>query len=166
VRGSAPGDGTWTGLPVIFDEVFVGLHRLGLESSGPLLGANPDISVHAKALTGGLIPLAVTLANESIFKAFLSENKADALLHGHSYSAHAIGCEVANETLDMMTQMKESESWLLAQDAWQKDDGSKPIVWSFWDPEFIKVLSTLPQVTEVKTMGTVLAFKTADEGGM
>ena len=71
VRASEPylaAQGGWSGLPVIFDEVFVGLYRLGLQSTGPLLGVNPDISVHAKILTGGLLPLAVTLASDSIFQ--------------------------------------------------------------------------------------------------
>lgn len=89
----------WTGLPVIADEVFTGLFRLGHFSSSALLGVEPDITVHAKLLTGGLVPLAATLASESIFKAFLSDDKKDALLHGHSYTAHAVGCSVAIESL-------------------------------------------------------------------
>ncbi|KAF8896527.1 onanonoxo-7-onima-8-eninoihtemlysoneda [Infundibulicybe gibba] len=77
VRGESNRDPSqWSGLPVIFDEVFVGLYRIGMESTGPLLGVTPDISVNAKILTGGLIPMAITLASDSIFKAFLSNEKA------------------------------------------------------------------------------------------
>ena len=44
---------------------------------------------------GGMIPLAVTLATAPVFDAFQSDSKLQALLHGHSYSAHATGCAAA-----------------------------------------------------------------------
>ena len=81
----------WSGLPVVFDEVFTGLYRLGRFSPASFLQTNPDISCHAKLLTGGLVPLCTTLASDSIYNAFLSSEKRDALLHGHSYTAHAVG---------------------------------------------------------------------------
>lgn len=93
------------------DEVFTGLYRLGQRTSCSLLHVHPDISVHAKLLTGGLIPLSATLASESIFNAFLANNKADALLHGHSYTAHAVGCAVANTSLKMLTDLDENGKW-------------------------------------------------------
>jgi bifunctional dethiobiotin synthetase / adenosylmethionine---8-amino-7-oxononanoate aminotransferase len=155
------------GLPVIFDEVFIGLYRLGMLSGAPLLGVNPDISVNAKILTGGLLPMAVTLASEDIFKAFLSKNKTDALLHGHSYTAHPVGCEVANETLDIVEQLATSEPWKNAQIKWvhpKHNTGST--VWSFWDPNFVQDLSCMDGMAEVMTLGTVLAFKIEDENGV
>ncbi|CAG8534368.1 5228_t:CDS:10 [Diversispora eburnea] len=82
----------WKGLPVIFDEVFTGLWRLGKLSGADILGVNPDIAAYAKLLTGGLLPLATTLSTESIFNNFLGDTKVDSLLHGHSYTAHPIGC--------------------------------------------------------------------------
>ena len=154
----------WSGLPVIFDEVFVGLHRLGMESTAPMLGAQPDISVNAKTLTGGLVPLAVTLASESVFRAFLGEGKESALLHGHSYTAHAIGCEVAGETLRMIEELKGSEGWKGAMESWgvgKEGEG----VWSFWDPGFVKALSCVEKVQEVMTLGCVLAIKIKDGAG-
>jgi dethiobiotin synthetase/adenosylmethionine--8-amino-7-oxononanoate aminotransferase len=163
VRGRRSGSSTkWSGLPVIFDEVFVGLHRIGMESTGPLLGVYPDISVNAKVLTGGLLPLAVTLTSQSIFDAFLSDNKAEALLHGHSYTAHAIGCEVANETLSLIDKLVVSNDWLAAQASWAQPDGKLNSVWSLWDPNFITAISKLPQVKEVMTLGSVLAIKVQD----
>ncbi|KAF8150737.1 PLP-dependent transferase [Crassisporium funariophilum] len=163
VRGRRSGTSSqWSGLPVIFDEVFVGLNRLGMESTGPLLGVYPDISVNAKVLTGGLIPLAVTLASKSIFEAFLSDKKSDALLHGHSYTAHPIGCEVANETLSLIDKLVLSDDWTSAQANWANPDGSKSTVWSLWNPEFIKAISKLPQVKETMTLGCVLSIKVQD----
>ncbi|KAF7290678.1 PLP-dependent transferase [Mycena indigotica] len=160
-RDSAPESKTdWRGLPVIFDEVFVGLYRLGAESTIPILGVNPDISVHAKILTGGLVPLAVTMASDSIFQAFVSQDKATALLHGHSYTAHAVGCEVANETLKLIEKESQSAAWNEAKDKW-----GNSAAWSLWDPEFIRALSSLDKVSEVMTLGTVLAVKMKDAKG-
>ncbi|KAG1887212.1 pyridoxal phosphate-dependent transferase [Suillus subluteus] len=153
-----------TPLPVIFDEVFVGLYRLGFESAGPLLGVNPDISVNAKILTGGVLPLAVTLASDRIFSAFKSESKVDALLHGHSYTAHAVGCQVANATLDLVGKLVESDLWVGAIRKWAPEGASTTTrVWSFWDPEFITSISCLDIVDEAMALGTVLAIKFKDD---
>ncbi|TCD67064.1 hypothetical protein EIP91_000577, partial [Steccherinum ochraceum] len=159
----------WSGMPVIFDEVFVGMYRLGLQSTIPLLGVSPDISVHAKVLTGGLVPLAVTLASDSIFKAFYSDKKADALLHGHSYTAYPVGCEVANETLKIIDRLSESESWQQAKRSWEETEKSAEVarpddkrIWSFWEPDFVNVISHLDVVSEVMTLGTVLSIKVKD----
>jgi dethiobiotin synthetase/adenosylmethionine--8-amino-7-oxononanoate aminotransferase len=152
------------GIPVIFDEVFTGLYRVGSERASDILDVFPDISVNAKVLTGGLVPLAVTLATDKVFRSFWSENKADALLHGHSYSAYAVGCEVANETLTIIDELKTSSTWKVAQEKWQPlslDDNANTDAWSFWSPEFVKVLSQQANIAEVMTLGTVLAFKIA-----
>jgi dethiobiotin synthetase/adenosylmethionine--8-amino-7-oxononanoate aminotransferase len=152
-------------LPVIFDEVFVGLYRIGMKSTGHLLGAYPDISVNAKILTGGLVPMAVTLASDSVFQAFMSEKKTDALLHGHSYTAHPVGCAVANKTLDIVEKLVQSRPWKDAQKQWADSDREADDinVWSLWEPKFVDAISHLPIVDEIMTMGTVLAIKFKDE---
>ncbi|KAK0480260.1 onanonoxo-7-onima-8-eninoihtemlysoneda [Armillaria novae-zelandiae] len=160
VRGPLSSSSSWSGLPVIFDEVFVGLYRIGMESTTSVLGIKPDISVYAKILTGGLLPLAVTLASNSIYEAFLSDKKADALLHGHSYTAHAMGCEVANESLRMIDGLSKSNAWKEARAQWKSEGDS---VWSFWDPVFIETISRMDNVAEVMTLGTVLAIKIRDD---
>ncbi|KAI6129904.1 pyridoxal phosphate-dependent transferase [Pisolithus croceorrhizus] len=148
-----------TPLPVIYDEVFTGLYRLGLESAIPLLGASPDISVYAKMLTGGTLPLAVTLASDRVFQAFNGESKADALLHGHSYTAHPIGCQVANETLKLINGLLQKEPWKAAQIKWSTDGKSRSLIWSFWEPSFAQAVSHLDIVEEVMTLGTVFTVK-------
>lgn len=158
----------WRGLPVIFDEVFAGLYRLGMQSTIATLGVTPDISVNAKILTGGMVPLAVTLASQSIFQAFWSEKKTDALLHGHSYTAHAIGCEIANETLEIIGGLAKEVGgpWDAAKKSWAESSlvGNKTI-WSFWDPTFVEALSREKVIAEVMALGTVLAFKVNDSQG-
>ena len=163
-------EGRWSGIPVIFDEVFVGTYRMGLQTTSTVLGVHPDISVFAKMLSGGLVPLATTLAKEEIFEAFVGERKDQALLHGHSYTAYPVACEVANETLRQISKLTESEGW---KDARRKWTGEAPIndliagavrVWSFWDPGFVDRLSKLESVKGVMTLGCVLAIK-IDDGG-
>jgi dethiobiotin synthetase/adenosylmethionine--8-amino-7-oxononanoate aminotransferase len=88
-------------VPLIADEVFSGLWRFGAISASQLLGVKPDVACYAKLLTGGTVPLAATLSSEEVFDAFRGTEKTDALLHGHSYSAHAIGCAAACSALDI-----------------------------------------------------------------
>jgi dethiobiotin synthetase/adenosylmethionine--8-amino-7-oxononanoate aminotransferase len=170
-------DNTWTGLPVIFDEVFTGLYRLGRFSSASFLGVDADISVHAKLLTGGLVPLSVTLASESIFQAFESDDKSDALLHGHSYTAHAVGCQVALQSIREMQKMDERGDWEWARSAHAESETemtsqevshkSKALVWSAWSPEFVLWIGGLPAtlVGGVWALGTVLAIRMASTDG-
>ena len=89
------------GLPVVLDEVFAGIWRLGAEGAWELLGDGcaPDISCYAKLLTGGLVPLAITASTEDVFDAFRGPTKTHALLHGHSYTAYPVGCAVAAEAM-------------------------------------------------------------------
>ncbi|KAG0343165.1 hypothetical protein BG004_005470, partial [Podila humilis] len=101
-----PAKNNWKGVPVVFDEVFSGCWRLGRKSAADMLQVNPDIAAYAKLLTGGLVTLATTLTSDSVFNNFLSENKTDALLHGHSYTAHPIGCAVANTSLQTYQRME------------------------------------------------------------
>ena len=156
-------------LPVIFDEVFVGLYRLGKKSFGPLLGVNPDIAVYAKILTGGVLPLSVTLTSERVFQAFDGRSKADALLHGHSYTAHAVGCQVAHTTLDMLETLSRQDAWRIAREKWVRDASrtraSSAAVWSFWDPDFVHAVSRLDVVDETMTLGTVFVIKFKDDVG-
>eukprot|EP00879_Flechtneria_rotunda_P032520 GHRR01035738.1.p1 GENE.GHRR01035738.1~~GHRR01035738.1.p1 ORF type:complete len:302 (+),score=128.63 GHRR01035738.1:254-1159(+) len=86
-------------IPVVYDEVFTGCWRLGTPTAGQLLHQEPDIACYAKLLTGGVAPLAVTLATEAVFNAFKGPSKVEALLHGHSYTAYPLGCAAALASL-------------------------------------------------------------------
>ncbi|SCV73356.1 BQ2448_7282 [Microbotryum intermedium] len=160
---STAGARAWQGLPVIFDEVFVGLHRIGPLTSARLLGSTtyPDIAVYAKILSGGLVPLSVTLAAGSIFETFLGPGKVDALLHGHSYTAHPVGCNVALTTLNTLEKMQEKGDWDRAKEDWgiktalPQSASSQP--WSLWSSEFVDRISRLnDKVSGVIALGTLL----------
>ncbi|CAG8755316.1 12804_t:CDS:2, partial [Acaulospora colombiana] len=105
-------------LPVIFDEVFAGLGRLGFSSPSTILRAQPDIAVYAKLLTGGLLPLAATISTNAIFDVFLGDHKSNALLHGHSYTAYPVGCAVACKALQLQEEALSSLTWSEAREKW------------------------------------------------
>jgi adenosylmethionine-8-amino-7-oxononanoate aminotransferase len=61
----------------------------------------PDILCLSKALTGGTLPLAATVARRHVFEAFLSDDPGAALMHGPTYMANPLACAAANASLDL-----------------------------------------------------------------
>jgi dethiobiotin synthetase/adenosylmethionine--8-amino-7-oxononanoate aminotransferase len=138
--------------PIIFDEVASGLYRLGVKSCREILKANPDIASYAKLLTGGLLPMSVTLATEDVFQTFLGDSKAEALLHGHSYTAHPVGCVSSLhslETYDVIYKMYHE-----ANNGQHVDSNG---IFHHFDIEEVAALSKLSLVQESMALGTVLA---------
>ncbi|KAI9933988.1 hypothetical protein ASPWEDRAFT_126739 [Aspergillus wentii DTO 134E9] len=161
---------TWSGLPIIFDEVFTGLYRLGRKTSASFLDVHPDVAVNAKLLTGGLLPLCTTIASREIFNAFSSPEKSDALLHGHSYTAHAVGCKVAVDSLQKMREMETNGSWSQYRDDWAvasqtQSQSSLPDVWSVWSRDLLHDLSYANSVDGLFAIGTVLSISLKDAQG-
>ncbi|GIZ37873.1 hypothetical protein CKM354_000130400 [Cercospora kikuchii] len=157
----------WQGMPVIFDEVFTGLYRLGRFSAASFLGVQPDIVVNAKLLTGGLLPLCTTTASNAIFEAFLSNDKTDALLHGHSYTAHPVGCAVANESLRTFDNLESSGAWDTFKQDWTSPSpaSSNAATWSMWSQSFITAASHKSSVDHVFALGSVVAICLKDPSG-
>ncbi|KAJ3223384.1 hypothetical protein HK099_001210 [Clydaea vesicula] len=138
-------------LPVVFDEIFVGMYRLGvnLPSVASLFTCDddfsylPDIACYAKCLTGGLLPLSVTVTTDEIFKVFDGDSKLEALLHGHSYTAHPIGCQVA------LYSLKE----------YKKISLNKKFEWTIWDAQLLTTISCSEKVARVNSFGTILVVE-------
>ncbi|HET7166599.1 MAG TPA: adenosylmethionine--8-amino-7-oxononanoate transaminase [Pseudolabrys sp.] len=86
---------------LIFDEIFTGFGRTGTMFACEQAGVAPDIITLSKALTGGTLPLAATIATRRIFDAFWSDDPTKALMHGPTYMANALGCAAANASLDL-----------------------------------------------------------------
>lgn len=97
-------------LLLIFDEIFTGFGRLGTMFASIAAGVVPDIITIGKALTGGALPLAATVASEKVFGLFWSDNPLHALMHGPTFMGNAMACAAANASLDLF----ESENRLLA----------------------------------------------------
>ena len=86
---------------VIFDEIFTGFGRTGRLFAFEQCQTIPDIICLSKALTGGTLPLAATIANKKVYDAFLSDAPEKALMHGPTFMANATACAAANASLDL-----------------------------------------------------------------
>src|SRR6266545_2456231 len=91
-------------LLLIFDEIFTGFGRTGTMFACEAAGIVPDIVTLSKALTGGTLPLAATVASRRVFDAFWSDDPAHALMHGPTYMANALACAAANASLDLFAR--------------------------------------------------------------
>ncbi|GBU18247.1 MULTISPECIES: adenosylmethionine--8-amino-7-oxononanoate transaminase [Methylobacterium] len=89
------------GLPLILDEIFTGFGRTGTLFACEQAGIVPDILCLSKALTGGTLALAATVASREVFEAFLSDDPAAALMHGPTFMANPLACAAANASLDL-----------------------------------------------------------------
>lgn len=92
------------GLLLIFDEIFTGFGRTGTLFACEAAGVVPDIITLSKALTGGTLPLAATVARKSVFEAFWSDDPDKALMHGPTYMGNALACAAANASLDLFAR--------------------------------------------------------------
>ena len=88
-------------LLLIFDEIFTGFGRTGSLFACAAADVTPDIITLSKALTGGTLPLAATIARRKVFDAFWSDDPMHALMHGPTFMANALACAAANASLDL-----------------------------------------------------------------
>ncbi len=136
------------GVLLIFDEIFTGFGRTGELFAADRAGVTPDILCLGKALTGGVTPLAATIASDEVYAAFHTDSAEHALMHGPTFTGHAIACAVANAGLDLfereprLAQVRAVEKQLLDE----------------LDP-----LAGLPQIADVRVCGAVAAVEFRDD---
>ncbi|WP_456432181.1 adenosylmethionine--8-amino-7-oxononanoate transaminase [Thermosulfuriphilus sp.] len=95
---------------VIFDEVATGFGRTGTMFAMEQAGVVPDIICLAKGLTGGYLPLSLTVATDRIFEAFYDDYLAGkTFFHGHSYTANPLACAVAIANLKLFAKERPLE---------------------------------------------------------
>jgi adenosylmethionine-8-amino-7-oxononanoate aminotransferase len=92
---------TRQGLPLVADEVFTAFGRTGSMFACERAGIAPDVMTLGKALTGGTLPLAATLATEELYGAFLHAERGRFFPHGHTFTANPIGCAAALASLEL-----------------------------------------------------------------
>ena len=129
---------------LICDEVAVNFGRTGTlfaHSQSPII---PDIICLGKALTGGAINLAATVAKTDVFNAFLSEKIDNALMHGPTYMGNPLACAAANASLDLfeteprLRQVAAIEAQLMRE---------------------LKPVESLPGVVDVRVKGAIGAVE-------
>ncbi len=89
------------GILLIADEIFTGFGRTGTFFACDQAEVVPDIVTLSKALTGGTLPLAATIASDQVYDSFLSDDPEQCLMHGPTYTGNALACAAANASLDL-----------------------------------------------------------------
>jgi len=135
---------------LIADEVLTGFGRTGRLFACEHAGITPDLMCLSKGLTGGYLPLGVTVATEAIYASFLSEDRGKAFFHGHSYTGNPLACAVAVASLRLFDEEPVLER--VARIEYQIAAGLEP-------------LRSLPYVKDVRGIGGVGVVELALDGG-
>lgn len=90
------------GALLVADEVMTGFGRTGALFASHRSGIQPDLVALSKGLTGGFLPMAVSLARETVYQAFVADDPRHTFFHGHSFTANPLGCAAANASLTLL----------------------------------------------------------------
>jgi adenosylmethionine-8-amino-7-oxononanoate aminotransferase len=137
-------------LLLIFDEVMTGFGRTGDWFACIKSNVQPDIICLSKGITGGFLPLAVTVCTEDIYQAFYSDDPLKTLYHGHSYTANPLGCAAGLASLELMIEHEPQFKGLEAKHRQQ-----------------FEALQDYPQLDRFRVTGTIAAMDviTSDQPG-
>lgn len=133
----------------IADEVMTGFGRTGKLFASDYAKIQPDIICLSKGITGGVLPLGVTMTTNEIFIAFLDDSKQKAFLHGHSYTGNPISCAVAIANLQLLMSKSCQEQIEFI---------------STMNSQFCLEHANVHRIENLRHQGTILAFDiTTDE---
>lgn len=90
------------GILLISDEVVTGFGRIGAMCGARAWGVAPDIMAMAKGINSGYVPLGATLVNQRVAQAWMQPGVPAAMMHGYTYSGHALACAAANANLNIV----------------------------------------------------------------
>jgi adenosylmethionine-8-amino-7-oxononanoate aminotransferase len=127
------------GVLFIADEILTGWGRTGTLLACDQAQIAPDLLCLSKGLTGGSLPLAVTMASEAIFQAHWSDDRSKMFFHSSSYTANPLACAAAAANLEL----------------WRSDRVLEQIQ-SLGEKQ-AHLIATLPGVTNARALGTVAA---------
>jgi adenosylmethionine-8-amino-7-oxononanoate aminotransferase len=86
----------------VADEVMTGFGKTGKHFASLHMEQKPDVMCLSKALTGGLLPMALTTCSQKIYDAFYSDDIGKGLFHGHTYSANPLACTAALASIELL----------------------------------------------------------------
>ncbi len=132
------------GILVIFDEVMTGFGRTGHYFAMDYLEIIPDFICLAKGLTGGFLPLALTVTTDEIYKKFLSDEWKHAFAHGHSYTANPLACSAAIASFKLLQRQSTQKAIKNINQAHLEG------------AQHLKELCH--NITHIRVLGTILAF--------
>jgi adenosylmethionine---8-amino-7-oxononanoate aminotransferase len=134
---------------LIFDEVMTGFGRTGDWFACTGAAVTPDLICLSKGISGGFLPLAVTIASRDIYQSFYSDDPSHTLYHGHSFTANPIGCAAAIASWDLLVEHQVFRT-LAAQ-----------------HQSRLARLVDHPRVDRVRNLGSIAAFevKNSDQTG-
>ena len=92
------------GVLLIYDEVMTGFGRTGELFACLKSETVPDLICLSKGLSGGCLPLSVTVATEAIYLSFYDDDPAQAFYHGHSYTGNPLACATGVTSLELLEQ--------------------------------------------------------------
>lgn len=132
------------GVLLIADEVMTGFGKTGTPFASDQIQTKPDIICMSKALTGGLLPMAVTSCTQQVYEAFYSDDMAKGLFHGHTYTANPLACTAALAALELFltSDIQENIANIVA-----------------WHQAFASQIEGHPKVAQVRQTGVILAVE-------
>ena len=92
------------GVHLIADEIAVGFGRTGSFFGCEQAVIRPDFMCLSKGITGGYLPLSVTMTSDDIYRAFYEDEMSRGFLHSHSYTGNALACRAALAVLDIFAE--------------------------------------------------------------
>ncbi|CAA6818182.1 MAG: Adenosylmethionine-8-amino-7-oxononanoate aminotransferase (EC [uncultured Sulfurovum sp.] len=133
------------GVHLIADEIMTGFGRTGTMFACEQAGVTPDFMTVSKGLTGGYLPLAITMTTVDVYNAFYCDyNEYKAFLHSHSYTGNPLACAAALATIelfeasDVIGDNKKKSTYIL---------------------EKLQKFKELPNVKEVRQTGMIAAVE-------
>lgn len=128
---------------IIADEVMTGFGRTGTVFCTDRIATKPDMMCLSKGLTGGYLPMGVTLCTAAIHHYFVSNEFSRMLFHGHSFTANALACAAANASLDLLLTDECTSSIQRISNAQR---------------EFVHSLAHYTCIAQPRSMGVVMAM--------
>lgn len=132
------------GILVIYDEVMTGFGRTGTLFALEQINVEPDFLCLSKGISGGFLPLALTVTTQTVYEAFLGFDNRKVFLHGHSYTANPLACAAANASLSLLLNEETQKAIQAIQEAHQVG---------------LNDLQKYLPLEKMRTIGTISAFE-------